>query len=406
MPIDLKTSDTSTKRSRHCPVCQSSESKFLFRQEFSAFSEGGLLTGYDLVVCQPCGFAYANGIPSRKCFDHYYSEMSKYEQAQRDGELSKIDKLRFSQIADLLAPNIRNSASILDIGCATAGLLAELKRRGFSKLLGLDPSKNCAAVARSLYGIEVKTLTINDLPNTKDTFDVVILIGVLEHLPELDSALQAVKGVLKEGSLIYVEVPDASRYQAWFSAPYQFISIEHVNYFSPRSLRNFFARQGFDGVLTERVVRYLGNESVEPAVAGLFEYNGSVHAQRRDNETGPALLEYLESSRLLEMSIHERISELVASQVPVAIWGTGTHTLRLLETSRLPEVNIVAFLDSNTRYHGKRIQGREVMPPAAFSNPLATILISSQVAESEIIAQIRDSLHWGNRIVCFYGSKT
>lgn len=86
----------------------------LFRQVFSAFSEGGLLTGYDLAVCGECGAGYADGIPAREVFDTYYARMSKYEQSQRRGELSPIDKERFAEVADMLAPHSgRNPASLM-----------------------------------------------------------------------------------------------------------------------------------------------------------------------------------------------------------------------------------------------------------------------------------------------------
>src|SRR5580658_537652 len=147
----------STLSGRSCPVCLARNARFLFRQVFSAFSEGGLLTGYDLVVCANCGAAYADGIPAREIFDTYYARMSKYEQSQRSGELSQTDRERFAQIADMLVPHLRPEFRIVDVGCATGGLLAELQRRGFNHLLGLDPSPGCAAVARRLYGIEVQT---------------------------------------------------------------------------------------------------------------------------------------------------------------------------------------------------------------------------------------------------------
>ena len=79
---------------RPCPVCLAQKARLLFRQTFCAFSEGGLLTGYDLVVCAHCGAAYADGIPAREVFDLYYARMSKYEQSQRSGELSATDQER------------------------------------------------------------------------------------------------------------------------------------------------------------------------------------------------------------------------------------------------------------------------------------------------------------------------
>lgn len=388
--------------SRACPVCLAKKARHLFRQVFSEFSEGGLLTGYDLVVCEECGAAYADNIPAREVFDTYYARMSKYEQSQRSGELSQTDRDRFLQIADMLAPHLRPEFRIVDVGCATGGLLAELQRRGFKRLLGLDPSPGCATVAKRLYGIDVRTTTIHELTALDECFNVAVLIGVFEHLPELDESITSLAGILQPGGLLYLEVPDASSYFEHFSAPYQFFSIEHVNFFSPVSLCNLMARRGFECVFARKAIRYLGPKSIEPAVSGLFSFTGKSAPPKRDQETEPALLKYLQSSRRLESEIQETIARVAASQVPVAVWGAGTHTLRLLETSELASARILSIIDSNTRYRGKKLRGIPIVAPSEFHSSEATIIISSQVAESEIKAQIREQLHWPNPLVCFY----
>jgi SAM-dependent methyltransferase len=387
---------------RPCPVCLSQKARLLFHQKFCAFSDGGLLTGYDLVVCAQCGASYADGIPAREVFDIYYARMSKYEQSQRGGELSSTDQERFVQVADMLAAHLRPTSRIVDVGCATGGLLAELQRRGFRHLLGLDPSPACAAVAKRLYGIEVRTMTMHELTALPERFDAGVLTGVFEHLPELDESITSLRKILQPDGLLYIEVPDASSYHQCFSAPYQFLSIEHVNFFSPASLRNLLARRGFDCVFARRVNRQLGPHSIEPAVAALFSPTGKGELAQRDEETEPALLKYLEASRRLEEEIQQTITRLAESQVPLAVWGAGTHTLRLLETSKLGSARIVAFIDSNPRYQGKQLRGIPVLTPGEFQSADATILISSQVAEAEIKAQIRNQLGWTHPIICFY----
>jgi len=362
--------------------------------------------GYDLVVCAECGMAYADGIPAREVFDIYYAQMSKYEQSQRSGELSSTDKERFAEVADMLAPHLRQSSRIVDVGCATGGLLAELQRRGFHHLLGLDPSPACAAVAKRLYGIEVRTMTLHELTALQERFDVVVLTGVFEHLPELDESITSLQKILQPDGLLYLEVPDASSYHQCFSAPYQFLSMEHVNFFSPASLRNLLARRGFDCVFARRVNRHLGPHSIEPAVAALFSPTGKGASAQRDLETEPGLLKYLASSRCLEEEIQQKIARLAESQVPLAVWGAGTHTLRLLETSKLASARIVAFIDSNPRYQGKQLRGIPILTPPQFQSADATILISSQVAESEIKDQIRNQLGWTHPIICFYENST
>ncbi|MCX6008115.1 MAG: hypothetical protein NTZ34_12770, partial [Chloroflexi bacterium] len=60
---------------RACVVCGNGASKLLFRQSFSEMSSGSLLQGYDVVVCDKCGFGYADHIPDQADFDAHYRDM-------------------------------------------------------------------------------------------------------------------------------------------------------------------------------------------------------------------------------------------------------------------------------------------------------------------------------------------
>ncbi len=65
----------------------------------------------------------------------------------------------------------------------------------------------------------------------------------------------------------------------------------------------------------------------------------------------------------MENRIHETVLELIASQRPLVVWGVGTHTQRLLATGGLAEANIVAFVDSNPNYLGKKLNNIPILAP-------------------------------------------
>jgi len=297
---------------RNCPVCLGPDRELLFRQQFSALSEGSLMEGYDIVLCSSCGAAYADDIPPQRLFDAYYAAMSKYEYSQREGIPSQSDQDRFREVVDIATAYFPRNASIADVGCATGGLLAEFKRHGFEHLIGFDPSPACAQAALRLYGLQVKTASIFDLRGLPDRFDAILLTGVLEHLRDLDESLSALAALLNPGGMLYVEVPDATRYYQWFSAPFQFFSMEHVNFFSPGSLANLLSRHGFDCLHTQRVKRFLGPRAVEPCIAAVFGLRAGRAAGDRvfDSETRPALARYIQASTEVEQRIRARIAEL------------------------------------------------------------------------------------------------
>ena len=162
---------------RACPICTSQSKHLLFAQRFGTLSAGSLLAGYDLVICDECGFAYADRIPDQAVFDRHYAEC-RNTNMRIEGAESEFDAARFTQIAAYLAGEVSDrKCRILDIGCATAGQLAKLRALGYESVTGLDPSPACSALAKKFYGIEVFTGTLfeNNLP--EHAFDLIILVG-------------------------------------------------------------------------------------------------------------------------------------------------------------------------------------------------------------------------------------
>ena len=393
-----------TESSRPCPVCGDDGRRVMFRQDFAAVDEATPVTGYDVVICTACGAAFADGIPAQDAFDRYYRDMSKYEYAQRGGEESEYDSRRLATIADVIAPQIPAAgARILDIGCASGRLLANLRDRGFANVTGLDPSPACAAAAARLYGITVRTMTLADIAPTGEQFDVVILVGVLEHLRDLDIAFAQLREILAPGGLLYVEVPDVTAFADWPNAPFQDFSTEHINFFSPQSLRNLMQRHALSTVFLEQNHREQSFRTVMSNISAFFRKEAAADTTAAfDHESAAGLERYIEGCRTADHRLREQIDRVVDASRPILVWGVGTHTSRLMATSRLADANIVAFIESNARYHGKSLNGRPIVSPDELPGRAEPVLISSRVFQNEIADQIRRSLNCANELILLY----
>jgi SAM-dependent methyltransferase len=393
------------RAARACPVCGGVARPRLFRQDFAEIEAVTVVDGYDVVVCGRCGAGFADDIPEQAAFDAYYREMSKYEYHQREGAESEYDGRRLAIIADILAPFVPDTQSrILDVGCATGRLLALLRDRGFPRVTGLDPSPACAAAADRLYGVAVRTTTLSHLHETGDTFDVVILVGVLEHVRDLDTALAEVRAVLSPNGIVYVEVPDALTFADWPNAPFQDFSTEHINFFSPVSLENLMRRHGFITRFSEQNARGQSYRTTMSNVSAVFQKTASTEpfVPTFDAGTEQGLRRYIDSCRAVEERLHATIAAIAESRRPVIVWGVGTHTGRLMRTSRLPDANIVAFVESNARYQGKTLHDVPIIAPEELRGRKEPILISSRVFQHEIERQIRDDLGLANETILLY----
>ncbi len=388
---------------RACPLCESTEKRTLFKQRFDALSEGTLLRGYDVTCCDSCGFVYADRIPEQSKFDEHYARMSKYEYSHTGGEVSELDAQRFRAIAELIERTLPDhKLRILDVGCSTGGLLSELKARGYHSVKGLDPSAVCSRLAREFYGIEVKEGTIFENDVEPESVDVIILVGVLEHIRDVMPALKGIEKCLSKNGVIYAEVPDLTRAVDWPGAPYQEFSTEHVGFFGPKSLAHLFSRAGYKTMAMERVPRQFTKSTVMPSACGFFERaTGGVECPI-DDETEPSLLRYIERSADAERATAGMISDLAEEGRDVVVWGTGTHTLHLLKTTRLSEVQISAFVDVNANYHGKELIGRPIIAPEAMRSRSEPILVSSYAFQEEIIRFIRSELAIKNQVIQLY----
>jgi SAM-dependent methyltransferase len=119
--------------------------------------------------------------------------------------LSRLDDF----VLDVLGPDIASS-SILDVGCATGRLLERLAKAGARKLSGSDLAPRILEVAHrkltrfdiepDLRDADAETL----LPWPADTFDVVVLTGVVHHFYRPESALGEIERVLRPGGALII----------------------------------------------------------------------------------------------------------------------------------------------------------------------------------------------------------
>jgi SAM-dependent methyltransferase len=392
--------------SRGCSVCGCGKIKILYTQSFASMMSADLLTEYDVVSCQDCGFCFADNIPEQVSFDKYYREMSKYEHEEQNQSPREYDTVRFEFIASTIESNLQDKKTrILEIGCANGHLLSLLKKRGYINILGADPSPACAKSADQLYGIQVLTNTLSDIKVEKHSIDFLILAGVLEHIRDLDSVMIKLKEMLSSDGGIYIAVPDASRYAYGEDAPFQEFSTEHINFFGPISLTNLMHKYGFSQTHLEQIFVEPSDNTKVPIISSIYRKDPDIKPDNQfilDTDTEPGLVAYISKSSLMDDHIHKSINKIVDSGKSVIIWGAGAFALRLLANSKLSEAKITAFVDSNPHYQGKELNGIPIISPVDLKKYDEAILIASRVYQEEIIHIIRNELNLCNELITIF----
>ncbi len=390
---------------RPCPICSSSNKEVIYFQRFFGLTDVALFDGYDVVVCSDCGLGYADDLPPQEAFNTYYRDLSKYENQTPGFTLSAYDSKRFAETVALIADVLEDRAiRILEIGCSTGGLLEALIGGGYRRVVGLDPSPVCTGISNERCGAEVITGSLSDLKPELGPFGLIILGSVLEHLRDTDMAMTILKSLLTQKGYLYLEVPDASRFPEGTQASFQEFSLEHITYFSPRSLDNLLGAHGF-----HRVFCHQGNPEPHPGILAveikaLYQLTGHITAPMFDPDTRPALEAYVGKSQSQENHLEAILFDLAESKRPILVWGVGTHTQHLLTSGALARARIVAFVDSNPNYHGHTLKDVPILAPMELGPYTEPILISSQQFQEEIVEQIMFSLGLKNEIIRLYGS--
>lgn len=99
----------------------------------------------------------------------------------------------------------RNSA-ILEAGCGSGGNLAMLSKFGDVRAFELDLDALKHAQRRGVGQVESGRLP-DGIPFGDDAFDLVVLLDVLEHLPDDRNSLSALVERLKVGGYLFLSVP-------------------------------------------------------------------------------------------------------------------------------------------------------------------------------------------------------
>jgi ubiquinone/menaquinone biosynthesis C-methylase UbiE len=121
---------------------------------------------------------------------------------------------RAAEVAALVRAGIPNGRG-LDLGCGDGRLTRVLLEQvGNRRLVGLDvdPMETSLARDERLYE-HVHTSPADAIPEPDESFDFVVSVSVMEHIPRLEPVLGEVRRVLKRGGSLITTIPSIGFHQ-------------------------------------------------------------------------------------------------------------------------------------------------------------------------------------------------
>jgi 2-polyprenyl-3-methyl-5-hydroxy-6-metoxy-1,4-benzoquinol methylase len=389
-------------KSRKCPVCNSHEYEKIEKINFLLFEEHPISKGYDLVQCKICSFIYADVKVSQIELDHYYSNISKYEDKQisTGGGYNIYDKERLAGVAIYLSNLFTDkNIKIADVGCAIGGLLEQLKKLGFDNITGIDPSKSCVEITKNEKGIDCLHSSLFDLNDSFGTYDLIIISHVWEHILDLETAINSLEKILSPNGYIYIECPNAMNYKNTIHAPLQELNTEHINHFYEKGFLNFFGLRNYKCIdIGNKIVKIASGEDYD-ALYGVFQKSSTNldYKIQFDYDILASLQEYINKSRIWFDKIIHIIESNLSNERNVAIYGIGQFAFKLLYeiVKKRPDLNLFLF-DNNSLNVGKEISKFKINKGADLDKYLGNeklkIIITSLIHQNSIKQNINNIL--------------
>ena len=232
----------------NCPVCGGgSHQKFLEAEDHNVSNDR-----FNIVECSDCSFRFTNPIPTEDTIGEYYkSENYVSHSGTKKGFVNRVYHIvrsRAIKQKENLAAKYSKEKVILDIGCGTGDFLGYCKSQNW-KTLGLEPDQSARKIALESNAIEAKDLShLYEIES--NTFDVISMWHVLEHVYNLNEDIEQYKKILKKEGVLIVAVPncsskDAEHYKSSWAA---YDLPIHLYHFRPDNMKQLFSKHGMEVV--------------------------------------------------------------------------------------------------------------------------------------------------------------
>jgi len=214
---------------------------------FSVYLNNFLKEKRKILKCENCALLVTDPFPTEEeLLFTYQDDFYVKEKSQRFGSfLERAVYLfrwaRAQEIKRLLQPGM-----VLDVGCGRGITLHLLKKWGWN-CIGTQLSKNAAQYARKNFGLKIYEGDLLEAKFAEESFDLVILAHVLEHVSDPLAYLREINRVLTKKGILMLEVPNAGNFligvfkEKWFGWDLP----RHLYHFTPKTLARMLDQAGF-----------------------------------------------------------------------------------------------------------------------------------------------------------------
>lgn len=228
------------QRQPPCAVCTERDTLFRYQVHEQRVYE-----------CRACGLHFFSPQPTDGELAaiytaDYFLGSEDVTSRQRVADLKQRTAARHT---DLLRKHVGLGGRVLEVGCGKGEFLVESRLAGFD-VYGLEYSADAAAAAnRRLEQERVQVGQVGTTPLDDCTFDAIAFFDVIEHVRDPLEFMRRIARALKPGGVVLLTTPVVDSLSARIMRRHWMeYKVEHLFYFTQRSLRKLFDDAGLDPV--------------------------------------------------------------------------------------------------------------------------------------------------------------
>jgi 2-polyprenyl-3-methyl-5-hydroxy-6-metoxy-1,4-benzoquinol methylase len=148
----------------------------------------------------------------------------------------------------------------LDVGCAMGSMLEEARAAGWDPV-GVETSEFAAKYAAEHTGCPVHAGTLAEAAFPPESFDVITLMDVIEHVPNPSALIAEIHRLLRPGGVLFIVTPNFASLFVWLygARAYGVWPDQHVVYFQPSTVESLLRRAGFAKIIVGSKDFYAAN---------------------------------------------------------------------------------------------------------------------------------------------------
>ena len=227
----------------NCPICESTSFKdYLDCTDYLVSGET-----FSIQKCTNCRFLFTNPRPDQKSIVKYYKSNSYVSHSNKSNSpinvLYRIIRKHTLYQKLRMINKFSMQGSILDYGCGTGHFISHAQSKGW-KVTGIEPDPNARKIAENSIGKDRLFYSLDQLE--AETFNVITLFHVLEHIHDLNQTISKLVDSLSDQGILIIAVPnhnsyDAQKYKAEWAA---FDLPRHLYHFDNNSIPRLSQKNG------------------------------------------------------------------------------------------------------------------------------------------------------------------